>query len=140
MIINSYSYSVAIIPDVTPDAVAAFYDTFNEYGFADTHTNAYFQVQGINQTITLKTLITNPSGRLYSKVMNTTPTSELTTSPLAGGWTELSNNSTITISDNQYFVFGGYFGFGFAEFTVEIVNNSDGDNLITTVNCLVDNS
>ena len=141
MIINSYSYSVAAAPDVTPDTVAASYPTSNEYGFADAHSNNYFQVQGINQTITLKASIANSPGRLYCKVLNTEPTAELSENPLAGGWTSLANNGTITISDNQYFLFGGYYTSPtFAEFDVEVLNNSDGDNLITTVNCLVDNS
>jgi hypothetical protein len=139
ILINSYSFS-SVIPDFTPDAVSASYSTSNEY-FAVVHTNDYFQVQGINQTITLKATISNSNGRLQYKVMNTLPVGELSENPLNVGWTSLASNGTTTISNNQYFVFGGYITTAsFAEFTVDITNSSDGAGAITTINCLVDNT
>jgi hypothetical protein len=139
IIINSYAFS-SVIPDFTPDDVAASYSTSNEY-FAVVHTNNYFQVQGINQTITLKATISNPDGRLQYKVMNTVPVSELSENPVDVGWSSLASNGTTTISNDQYFVFGGYLVTNtFSEFTVDITNSSDGDGAITTIDCLVDNT
>jgi len=142
MIINSYAFAAPIVSDVTPDTVDASYSTTNEYGFADSHSNKYFQVVGINETITLEVSIPgDPFARLACRVMTTLPVGELTENPLGGPWSLLSNGQTINISNNEYFVFGGYYILNdVSSFILDIINASDGDTLITTVECYVDNS
>ena len=138
ILINSYLF---VASDVTPDSLAASYSTSNEYGFANTHTNNYFQIAGISSSITLKVSLADSNERLYYRKTAVTPVAELTQNPLDGGWTELSNNSTFSVSNNEYVVIAGYYLLStFTEFTADILNASDLDNTLTEINCLVDNT
>ena len=139
MIINSYSYATAEAPDVIPTTLNGSYSTYNEYSYSDYHSNNYFQIQAINQPITIKVTIPDATVRLYYKVMNTTPTSELTENPIGFG-NYLVNDGTFSISNNQYFVFGGWHSetFVFKEVEITVLNNSFSDDILTFINATMD--
>jgi len=133
-IINSYRYAVAAAPaaDVTPDALSPSYNATNNY-FLDEHFNAYFKITGISSSITLK--ISYGSFSVYYKVISTDPVlAEETQNPTGGGWTLIPNNGTLSVSNNQWVVFGGDCGSGIGEWSADILNNSSSDALLTTIN------
>lgn len=140
LLINSYAYAV-VASDVTPDAIGANYSPYNEYGFADTHSNIYFQIQGISTSITIKASMADSNARLYYFKKSTEPIAEASYNPLNYGWTSLSNNSTFSVSNGEWVVIAGYYVLNtFTEFVATLLNASDGDNQLTELNCTVDNS
>jgi hypothetical protein len=131
--------------DVVPNAInwgQATYDVaIPEY------TTTEKQVTGINQTITLKlTGAWGVNGFVYVRV-NSTPLGDgwVTTDPVGDGFSTIAVDGTFTVSNNQYVGFacdGFAFGPGGYPFswTVTVKNNSDGDTILDTFDCVVQQS
>ena len=137
MIINSYSYAVTGGgggPDVTPDAVGAFYDA--SYNLIErTAANAHFQINGIDTTITLKGSYT--AGPFYGLTMYYAVVNSLGSWPtddLSIAGTLLENNDTFTVSNGQYVILGCSETVADAGAEMAILNVSDSNTLITNIN------
>ena len=64
------------------------------------------QITGIDTSITLQTVFTTTSyARLYYKVQSTNTVPASTSAPTSNGYTNISHNGTITVSNNEYVVF-----------------------------------
>lgn len=138
-IMSSNQIRVAAAYDVTPNAVSwkdplAYNGTIGIYDYSER------QITGINQTITLKV---NLSGLDIYVLVSSSPgaigSGDGSTSQDPGflGCTQLLDQSTFTVSNNQYVTF---MASGSGDSLVEVINISDSDTMLDSfdyvcVNC-----
>jgi hypothetical protein len=91
--------------------------------------NAYFQITGISQPITLKLSWAENEVSVYYFVTNSLGI-------LANEWapnlTPISNDGTFQVSNNQYVVIGAI-NSADIQTNISVLNNSNSDTLLTTV-------
>ena len=94
--------------------------------FGTTYTYSAQQITGISTSITLRVVFTNIAELIWYKIQNTgtLPTG----SPGNNNYNYAAHNSTITVSNNEYLVFGTNGG----SFTVTVNNTSDSDATLDT--------
>lgn len=138
VIASSRKRIVVASNDVTPNAVNWSNVTYN-----DTFTQGDItsrQISGINQTITLRANYTSPEGA--NKVVLTyrvvaSGGSDTTWSPsMPGNFSQLTDNDTFTVTNNQYVDFSVFYGASWfgptATATVTITNVSDSNAVLDT--------
>lgn len=132
-LINSYAYATGGGADVIPDALNASYNATNNYYFGE-HYNGFFRINGISTPITLK--LTYGTAQVYYKVVNTNPVNvEEFEDPTT--WTSIANNGTFSVSNGQWVLFGADSGGGIVEFSGDVLNNSNSDSFLTTINFVI---
>jgi len=92
------------------------------------------QISGISTSITLKTEFSNSAlVEMYYKVQSTGTVPSSSSDPASNGYTNIRHNDTLTVSNNQYVVFGVQSGTGVTtSSTITVKNNSDGNATLDT--------
>lgn len=133
---GSYSFSAAVTGDVIPNAIN--WGDISYDGNNVSYVYATKQITGIDQTITLKVNLSSANSYLYRLVGNnplTMPPDDLMDygSPLDFGMTQISDNGTFTVQNNQYISFGVFTNDAAADaMTVTVRNASNGDAVLDT--------
>lgn len=123
--------------DVTPNAV-----NWSAIGYNGNSGNFAYserQITGINTTITLQVQIPvlyTGSG-VYYLVSNTAGAivsgdAESASEPFFVA-TQITNNGTFTVNNNQYVTFGAYTGCFDTSFSITVVNQSDSNTTLDTI-------
>ena len=90
------------------------------------------QITGISTSITLKTEFSNTAlTSLWYKVQSTSTVPANTSAPSSNGYTNISHNGTLTVSNDQWVVFAVDYGYTGTS-TITVKNNSDGDVTLDT--------
>jgi hypothetical protein len=126
-----------VAPDVTPNPTPTWSSiSVNDYDWTLGYTTQ--QVTGINANISIRFTLTNVVNAAPLVFIKSTPTSPTFDGnpPLFQGFTQLSPGTLFTVTPNSYISFGcDYEGGGNAgEATVTVINNSDGNAVLSTFN------
>jgi len=115
--------------DLIPNALLASYSADSDVTNLASN-NAYFQITGISQPITIKLSWAEPNVDVYYAVAN-----DLGVLPTewALNLTNIANNGTFQVSNGQYVFIGGYSGDSPIIGNVSVLNNSNFDTLLTQV-------
>lgn len=138
IIINSYAYATGGggASDVTPDALNTFYNASYDGNVFPTSNNAYFQINGISTSITIKFVSVDLGVgglKAYYYIANDGATYANTSIPSIG--TQISSGDEISISNGEYLIIGiGEEPFFETGGTLYINNISDGDTQLTYIN------
>ena len=90
------------------------------------------QITGISTSITLQTVFSNTAlTTLWYKVQSTSTVPANTSMPTSNGYTNISHNGTVSVSNNEYLVFAVTYGYNGTS-TITVKNNSDGDATLDT--------
>ena len=96
------------------------------------YTYSAQQITGISTSITLKTEFSNTNYLyLYYKIQSTSTVPDSYYNPPPQGYTNILHNGTITVSNNEWVVFGVNYG-TISSSTITVKNNSDGDVTLDT--------
>lgn len=115
--------------DVIPNALLASYLADSDMTFQASN-NAYFQIAGISQPITIKLSWAEANVNVFYTVANILGV-------FPSDWAEslipISNNGTFQVSNGQYVFIGGTSGDSPIIGNVSVLNNSNSDALLTSV-------
>jgi hypothetical protein len=90
------------------------------------------QITGITTPITLRTVLSITSfPHLMYKVQSTSTVPASSSTPASNGYTNISNNGTLTVSNNQWLIFCAKVG-NTINTTVTVNNTSDGNATLDT--------
>ena len=90
------------------------------------------QITSISTSITLQTVFSNTAlTSLWYKVQSTNTVPANTSAPSSNGYTNISHNGTLTVSNDQWVVFAVDYGY-VGTSTITVKNNSDGDVTLDT--------
>jgi len=120
--------------DNTPAAVNWSNVSSTRVGKSTTYVYSAQQITGISTSITLKTEFSNSAlVEMYYKVQSTGTVPSSSSDPASNGYTNIRHNDTLTVSNNQYVVFGVQSGTGVTtSSTITVKNNSDGNATLDT--------
>lgn len=131
-IINSYAFATGGGADVIPDALNASYAaTYN----GGTYSNASFQINGINQAINIKfTSVDLGVFGLAAYYLITNDPSIYTGADMSVEGTQITTGDIISVVNGDYIVIGvGGTSFDTGG-TMSVLNNSNSDSSLTTIN------
>ena len=115
--------------DVIPNALEASYLADSDMTFQASN-NAYFQITGISQPITIKLSWAEANVNVFYTVASILG---IFPSEWAENLTSISNNGTFQVSNGQYVFIGGTSGDSPITGNVSVLNNSNSDALLTSV-------
>ena len=91
------------------------------------------QITGVDTSITLQTVFATTSyTNLYYKVQSTNTVPANTSAPTSNGYTNISHNGTITVSNSEYVVFSTTGSAGVPSSVITVKNTSDGNVTLDT--------
>lgn len=129
--LQKFNKNTVAASDVVPDAVNWSDVTYDEGLITTTYTKQ--QITGISSSITLKVSLNNTNVKCWYKVTtaNDTYSSGL---PSGNSFTQITNNQTFSVNNNQYVHFSVTDNGNIApqSTTATVKNNSDGDTSLDT--------
>ena len=96
-------------------------------GGGTNYTYSAQQITGISTSITLRVVFTDIAATIWYKIQNT-GTLPVSGAPANNNYNSAAHNSTITVSNNEYLVFGTNGG----SWTVTVNNTSDSNATLDT--------